>query len=82
MILVTPLTEFWLATVSTFSALYEAEFISVYSKMDHSRTSPTIALPWIKILIEKVEGNIAFSEATLFAEGDKRAHDFLSLIHI
>ena len=77
---VTPLTEFWLASVSTFGALYEAEFISVYSKTDHPITSPKIALHWIKTLTKKVEGNIAFSEATLFAEGDKGAHDFCAKI--
>ena len=77
---VTPLTEFWLTSVSTFGALYEAEFITVYSKTDHPIISPELALNWIKTLTKKVEGKIAFSAATLFAEGDKGAHDLCSKI--
>ena len=76
----TPLSDFFLAIVSTFGALYQAEFITVYFKTDHATHSPTIAHYWFEHLTKTLEGPPSFSEATLFAEGDNSDHDYCAKI--
>ena len=77
---VTPLSKFRLAVVSTFCALYEVEFTSVYSKTDHIIPYPTIAHYWLEHLTKILEGTPSFSAETLFEEGDNGAHDFCANI--
>ena len=75
----TPLSEFWLAIVSTFGALYKAN-LSVSIPRHDIQTPPTIAQYWIEQLTKTFEGPPWFSGAILFEEEDNGVHDFCAKI--
>lgn len=69
-------TWFWIAVVSTFEALYEAEFKSVYLKTDKVNLTSHETQRYVKGFCEKFPSIIPFNTTSLFEEGDGDAHDF------
>ena len=66
---VNSITEFWLATVSTFGALYEAEYVSVYSTLGQRQDTPDKARCWVDTVSQIVPSIVLFTELSLFEEG-------------
>ena len=77
---VNSITEFWLATVSTFGALYEAEYVSVYSTLGQRQDTPDKARCWIDTVSQVVLAIVPFTELSLFEESENGSHDFCGKI--
>ena len=67
--------EFWLAAVSTFGNLSDADFINVYSKQDIVKTNLEERMRCVEEFSELSPGIVPYDLASLFEEGDKGAHD-------
>ena len=68
--------DFWLSTVNTFVALYEAEFKSIYSRIGKTKHTPHDAHKCVKSFYVSFPSTLLFTAASLFEEEDFRAHDF------
>ena len=73
-------TEFWLSTVNTFGALYEAVFTSVYSRKGNAKLTPQAAKQCVTKFLESFLGLAHFTQLTLFDEGENGAHDLCNKV--
>ena len=73
-------TEFWLSTVNTFGALYEAVFTSVYSRKGKSKLTQKAAKQCVTKFLESFPGLAHFTQLTLFDEAENEAHDLCNKV--
>ena len=73
-------TEFWLSSVNTFGALYEAVFTSVYSRQGKTKSTLQAAKQCVTKFLESFSGLAPFTQLTLFSEGDTSAHDLCNKV--
>ena len=63
-------TEFWIAAVNTFGALYEVELKILYSRIDKAKLTQQDTQQCLESFYEISSGTIPFTTTSLFEEGD------------
>ena len=79
-LLLTTATEFQLAVVCTFGALYEVSGTSVYSTDDKNKKTSANAHRCIKFFEKAFQSKEIFSSQVLSEEGDNCTHDICGTI--
>ena len=73
-------TKFWLSSVNTFGALYEAVFTSVYFIQSKAKLTPQAAKQCVTKFFESFPGLTSFMQLTIFDEGDTGARDLCNKV--